>query len=131
MKRIFKPLLLVLFLSSFCSNPLHAQAKTVSDTFIGQWQMEDASVKIVIFKDRNDEFQMVAWDSSDGEEFVIERFVVEGNLIKTTEKMPSTNWITYNTYTIVDENKLKNVVNRDPNGDDDEEETVLYLTREK
>ncbi len=103
----------------------YAQTNTLNDTFIGQWQTEDASVSLVFFKDRNNELRMVAWDTSDVEEFIVEKIEVKGDVIETTEKMLSSNWTTYNMYSIINENKLENKIGGDGDG------VVIYFTRVK
>ena len=128
MSKLLKPLAIVLFLSTSLFTTLQAQdADNMSklDMFIGQWETEDSFVKMVFFKDRNNQLQMVAWDTNDGEEMVIEKLEVDGDDIKTTEKMVSSDWTTYNTYIIVDENTIKNVVDGDAGG------VTIMLTRLK
>ena len=128
MSKLLKPLAIVLFLSTSLFTTLQAQdADSMSklDMFIGQWETEDSFVKMVFFKDRNNQLQMVAWDTNDGEEMVIEKLEIDGDDLKTTEKMVSSDWTTYNTYIIVDENTIKNVIDGDAGG------VTIMLTRLK
>lgn len=70
----------------------------------------------------------MCWDTNNlypYEEVEILKIQEIGNTIKTTQKMVSTNWVTYNVYTIIDENKLKCVIGGDANN------TVIYLKRLK
>lgn len=99
--------------------------KEVKNTFIGYWTTDGSTTRIVLFKDKDGMLQMVEWDSSDGEEMEILKIQAVNNTIKTTEKMVSTNHVTYNTYSIVDENTLKRTIGGDGNG------TIIYLKRLK
>jgi hypothetical protein len=112
MKRKFKFILLtaILCLSSCQTN--------LNKSFIGYWTQSSggSTVRCIIFKDKDNILQMVKWDNSDGEEKQVLKIQVENNTIKTTEKMISTNWVTYNTYSIVDENTIKCSIGGDGNG---------------
>lgn len=118
--------LICVFIITYCTTEQsYAQTNTLNETFIGQWQAEEANVNLVFFKDRNNELKMVAWDTSDGEEFIVEKIEVRGDEIETTEKMLSSNWTTYNVYSIVNDNKLENKIGGDGDG------VVIYFTRVK
>lgn len=97
----------------------------VKNTFIGYWTTDGAKTRIVFFKDKEGMLQMVEWDSSDGEEMEILKIQAVNNTITTTEKMVSTNHITYNTYSVVDDNTLKRTIGGDGNG------AIIYLKRLK
>lgn len=116
---------LIVAICSISFNQANSQTEKPNNDFIGQWKTEDSSVKMVIFKDKDGLFQIVAWDASDGEELVIEEFSFDDKVLKTKEKMPSTDWETYNTYILVDENKIKNIIDGDGNG------AIIYLIRMK
>lgn len=118
---------LILLTAILCIAILIAFGQTNLDkTFVGYWTADDSKVRTVIFRDKDDVFQMVIWDSSDGEEVEVVKLQVTEKTIKTTEKVVSTNWVTYNTYSNVDENTLKCIV-----GGDASSGTVIYLKRFK
>ena len=110
---VFTPLILVF-----------SQTSGNLKSFIGYWTTNGSMTRTVIFVDKDNQYQMVIWDSSDGEDIKIVNIQVKGSTIKTTEKTNSTNWVTYNTYSIIDENKLKYKVEGDGN-------TTIYLKRLK
>lgn len=124
MKIKFKLLLVTVIL---CISSLTFGQTTLNKNFIGYWTQSSSgsSVRCIIFKDKDDILQMVIWDSSDGEEKQVLKIQVENNTIKTTEKMISTNWVTYNTYSIVDENILKCSIGGDGDG------AIIYYKRLK
>lgn len=120
-----KFLLLTIIISTLTCSSSCGQA-TVDKNFIGYWTTNGSQERTVIFKDKDDILQMVLWDSSSGEEVGVVKIQVLGDTIKTTEKVLSTNWVTYNTYSIIDENTLKCSVGGDaPSG------TIIYLKRVK
>ena len=122
-----KRLKLILLTAIFCvANSIAFGQTTLNKTFFGYWTTDGSKVRTVIFMDKDDVFQMVKWDSSDGEELEVVKLQVINNSIKTTVKVISTNWVTYNTYSIVNENTLKCVV-----GGDAASGTVIYLKRLK
>lgn len=89
---------------------------SVNKTFIGYWSSESSLTKMIFFLDKGNMLQLVSWDANTKypyEEFVVMSLEYENNVIKSTEKFVSTNWVTKNTFTIVDENKLKCVVGGD------------------
>ena len=94
-------------------------------TFIGYWSTDGSKTRIVIFKDKEDILQMVKWDSSDGEEKEILKIQYLNSAIETTEKMISTNWITYNIYSIENKNTLKCTIGGDGDG------AIIYYKRLK
>lgn len=97
----------------------------LNKSFIGYWTTDGSMTRTIIFKDKDNVLQIVKWDSSNGEEKEILKIQVVNNTIKTTEKMVSTNWVTYNTYSIIDENTLKCSIGGDGKG------SVIYLKRLK
>lgn len=123
MKRRFK---LILVTAILCIASSFAFGQTNYDkSFIGYWTADSSTVRTVIFKDKDDVLQMVMWDGSDGEEVEVVKFEVTEKTIKTTEKVVSTNWTTYNTYSIINENTLKCIIGGDGNG------TEIYFKRLK
>ena len=125
MTQKIKLLFLITIIGLVTSSVAYGQSN-FNEMFIGYWTIDDSTVKTVIFKDKNNHVQMVMWDSSDGEEMEIVQLQVVGDVIQTIEKMGSTNWITYNTYSIIDENTLKCVFDND-----DESGIVIYFERLK
>jgi hypothetical protein len=123
MKIFIKHLALTLLISTLFSTVAFAQS--LNKSFIGFWKADQSSVKTVFFNDKNDSIQMVTWDSSDGEEMEILELEIVGATIKTTERMPSTDWTIYNTYSVIDENTLQCILSRNDN------ETIIYLNRLK
>jgi len=115
---------LIMFITAMSSITVFAE-NNLNKTFIGYWTTDGSKARTVIFKDKNDLVQMIEWDSSDGEEIEVRNINVVNDSIETTEVAKSTNWVTYNTYTIVNENTLKCVIGGDANG------TVIYLKRIK
>ena len=107
------------------ASPVTCGQSNINEIFVGYWIADESTVKTVIFKDRNDSIQMVMWDNHDGEEMEIIKIQMVDNTIQTTEKMASTNWITNNVYSIIDENTLKLVI------ENDDGEAVIYLKRLK
>jgi len=97
----------------------------LNKSFIGYWTTDGSMTRTIIFKDKDNVLQIVKWDSSNGEEKEILKIQVVNNTIKTTEKMVSTNWVTYNTYSIIDKNTLKCSIGGDGKG------SVIYLKRLK
>ena len=123
MKSKFK---LILVTAILCIASSFAFGQTnLSKTFIGYWTTDGSKARTVIFKDKDDVFQMVTWDSSDGEEMEILKIQVTNNTIKTTQKMVSTNHVIYCTYSSVDENTLKCTIGGDGNG------YIIYFKRLK
>lgn len=123
MKSKFK-ILLVTAILCIASSLAFGQTN-LNKTFIGYWTSDGTTTRHLFFLDKDDVFQMVSWDSSDGEELEVVKLQVINNSIKTTLKFVSTNWVTYNTYSIVDENTLKCLVGGDGNG------AIIYLKRLK
>lgn len=123
MKSKFK---LILITAILCIASSFAFGQTdLNKNFIGYWTTDGSMTRTIIFKDKDNVLQMVMWDSSDGEEKEILKIQVANNTIKTTEKMVSTNHVTYNTYSIIDENTLKCSIGGDGNG------AIIYLKRLK
>jgi hypothetical protein len=128
MKRIKRKFKLIFLTVILCIASSFAIGQTnLNKTIIGYWTQSSSgsTVRCIIFKDKDDILQMVIWDSSDGEEKQVLKIQFENNTIKTTEKMISTNWVTYNTYSIVDENTLKCSIGGDGNG------SIIYYKRLK
>lgn len=123
MKRKLKLILLTAILC--VANSIAFGQTNIDKTFIGFWTSDGSVGKTVIFKDKDNNLQFVIWSSLSGSEVEIIKIKIEGNYIKTTEKFVSTNWITYNTYSIVDENTLKRVIDGDGGG------TIIFLKRIK
>jgi hypothetical protein len=128
MKLIKSKFKLILITAILCISSSFAFGQTdLNKTFIGYWTQSSSgsTVRCIIFKDKDDILQIVIWDSSDGEEKQVLKIQVETNTIKTTEKMISTNWVTYCTYSIVDENTLKCSIGGDGNG------SIIFFKRLK
>jgi hypothetical protein len=128
MKSIKSKFKLILITAILCIASSFAFGQTdLNKTFIGYWTQSSSgsTVRCIIFKDKDDIHQMVLWDSSDGEELQVLKIQVETNTIKTTQKMISTNWVTYNTYSIVDANTLKCSIGGDGDG------VLIYFKRLK
>lgn len=123
MKKQFKLLILILLFCNLFSIDGLSQTTDSHNTFIGYWTTDGSTVRTVIFKDRYNSFQMVKWDSSNGEEKEVLKIDIVDQTIRTTEKMVSTNWVTYNIYSIVNENRIKVVIEGDAEG------TIIYLKR--
>ena len=123
MKRKFK-LLLVTTILCITSSLAFGQAN-LNKNFIGYWTTDGSTTRTIMFKDKDDMLQIVIWDSYNGEEMEIVKIQLVGNTIKTTEKYRKTNWVTYNTYSVVDENTLKCSIGGDGNG------SIIYLKRLK
>jgi len=126
MKSKFR-LLLLTVIFSIAGSYAYGQVK-LDKTFIGYWTQEGTSgslVRCVIFNDKDGVLQMVLWDSSDGAEMQVIKIQVVNNTIETTEKMVSTNWVTYNSYSIENKNTLKCRVGGDGDG------AVVYFKRLK
>ncbi len=124
MKKSIALLILVTIIGFLTSSTAFGQ-NNINKSFIGFWTSDGTVAKTVIFKDKDDNLQFVKWSSQGGDEVEIVKIKIEGNYIKTTEKFISTNWITYNTYSIVDENTLKQVIDGDGGG------TIIILKRIK
>lgn len=117
---------IILVTATLClSSSLVIGQTEVKNTFIGYWTADKYRLQLVFFKDKEGILQMAEWDGSDGEEMEILKIQAVNNTIETTEKMVSTNHVTYNTYYIVDENTLKRFVGGDGNGD------IVYFKRLK
>lgn len=120
-------LILVTAILCIASSLAFGQTK-LNKTFIGYWTSDGTTTRHLFFLDKENTLQLVSWDTNKDypyEEQEILKIQVVNNTIKTTEKMVSTNWITYNTYSIVDENTLKCLVGGDGNG------AIIYLKRLK
>ena len=124
MKNQIKKILIVLLLITSPLTSVFSQTTENLKSFIGYWTTDGSMTRTVIFIDKDDQYQMVIWDSSDGEELQIVNIQLKGSTIKSTQKTPSTNWVTYNTYSIIDENNLKCKIEGDAN-------TTIYLKRLK
>lgn len=123
MKIKFKLLLVTTILC--ITSSLAFSQKYLNKNFIGYWTTDASRTRIIFFKDKDDVLQMVMWDSGDGEEIEVIKTQVVGNSIKATLRTPSTEWISYCTYTIVDKNNLKCAIGGDNNN------TIIYLKRLK
>jgi NADH:ubiquinone oxidoreductase subunit len=125
MKTPNKLLLLIIFtLSCFAINSVGQQ--TINPKyFVGYWVSAGTTARVVVFKDVNEHFQMVACDTTSGEEVHVTKIEQANDTIKTNEYYKSTDWTTYNTYTFIDENTLKDSLAGAANG------AVIYFKRLK
>lgn len=117
-------LLIVITILCITSSLAFGQAN-LNKNFIGYWTTDGSTTRTIFFEDKDDILQIVIWDSYNSEEMEIVKIQLVGNTIKTTEKYRSNNWVTYNTYSVVDENTLKCSIDGDGNG------SVIYLKRLK
>ena len=95
--------------------------KSDVNNFIGYWiqifednvegLLEGTEVKFVIFNDKKGNLKMVSWSVASFEEFQILNIDLEYDSILTTEIFNSNNFITYNRYSILDENTIKCTIN--------------------
>ena len=122
----FKILLVVSIL--FVASSLAYGQTNINKTFIGFWTSDGTSLKFLFFLDKENTLQLVSWDTNKNypyEEKEILKIQALDNTIKTTEKMVSTNWVTYNTYSVENENTLKCSIGGNGNG------SIIYLKRLK
>lgn len=122
-----KSIILFLLISTIsCSSKFSKSNDKINathNTFTGSWESDDTTVEMTISKDNNGLFKIVAWDTSDGEEIEIIEIKMVNETIKTIEKMKSTNWVTTNIYSIVDDHTIENLILKDGN------ETIIYFQR--
>jgi hypothetical protein len=123
MKRKIKILLVTVIL--FLTKSLVFGQVNLNKNFIGFWTTDGSFTRTIIFVDKDDMLQIVSWDSYEGEEMEIVKLQLVGNTIKTTEKYKKNNWVTYNTYSVVNENTLKRTIGGDGEGSE------IYLKRVK
>lgn len=112
MKLKIRTLLFTLAALTFYSFNGICQATDLKN-FIGYWTTDSSSVRTVIFKDKDDNFQMVIWDKNDCEMLEVSKIKFKDNELKATEKTKSTNWETHDTYTIKDKNTLNCAIERE------------------
>jgi len=117
MKSKLKNLLVTAILCLACS--VAFGQTNLNKTFIGYWTSDGTTTRQLFFLDKENTIQLISYDTNKDypfEEKEILKIQVVNNAIKTTEKMVSTNWVTYNTYTVIDENTLKCSIGGDGNG---------------
>jgi hypothetical protein len=122
-----KLLCLTIFISTITSFTSYGQTN-INKTFIGYWSSDGSTTRHLFFLDKENLLQLVSWDTNKNyqyEEVEILKIKFVNNIIESTEKMVSTNWITYNTYSIIDGNNLKCVIGGDGKN------ATIYLKRLK
>ncbi len=120
-----KKLVVVIFaLLSFAMSS-YGQQSIDPENYCGYWKSDGTTERIVVFKDANEHLQSVAWDAMDGEVLNVYKPAFENNMLTTTEFCPSTQYLTYNYYTLVNTNMLKDSIVGDGKA------TLVYFTRVK
>lgn len=132
-------ILLTLFFSVAlsCLNSIHAQSPAPEAVerkksennlkhIVGTWKSKETSVRIRFFYDEFGDLQMYAWDDSDGEEMEIISLKIKGDQVIATERMPSTNYQTKNSYRMKNKNTLVNTLVTD---NEEQEKVIITFTR--
>jgi len=106
----------ILFLLSGCapammSSSSHATQQTQSkqgmaNDLSGVWYFTDSTAKIKISV-QDSRIVINAWDSSDGEKFVISDIYFDGKILRFTSLMPSTNWLVHNDCLIISDKEMQ------------------------
>lgn len=108
MKKILR-LACLLFVALSFTYSSFAQGLSARD-FVGYWKSDGTTTRIIFFKDRDHNLQMVEWDTQTGEEMKITKFKVDGDELVTKEVFQSANHSTNNRYILMDENRIKNII---------------------
>jgi hypothetical protein len=103
---------------------LSAQSSYEAADLVGQWTTEETTTEIVFWMDKHGSFQMVSWNKTNGDILEVENLKVYGTTLTVKTTYKPTNWAIQRTFTIVDENKLKETITGDT-------ETILYWKRVK
>jgi hypothetical protein len=120
-----KSLLLTLLVLGCFTLTGFGQKALDSKYFNGYWMSNGTSTRCVIFRDTNNYFQMAIWDTTDGTEVYVTKIETLYDVIKTSEFYKPNNWNTENTYTIVNENEIKDSIGGAANG------VIIYFKRIK
>ena len=115
----------LLFLFLFFSITCFVYSQTNLDDFIGYWESEETSTKMIIWKDKFGNPQVVQFDSYDGDIPQILGCWGEKNTLYINHYYPDKDWKCYGSYTILNNRYIKcNLQNN--NG-----ETTLFYSKIK
>jgi hypothetical protein len=103
--------LIALFFICFL-NGVNAQETGIKN-IVGLWTSESTSTRLVFFLDKTGKLQLVQWDSHTGEEMEIENIETNADTVSTTEKFRSTNFETHNSYYLVSDDSIRNIIKGD------------------
>jgi hypothetical protein len=112
-------ILYLLFFSINCANTLNAQTCNLKNV-AGYWASNSTTVRLFFFFDESNELQLISWDSTSNEEMEISRFEIAADTVKTKEKFRSTDYVTLNSYYLIDSSTMVDVISGDG------EETIYF-----
>jgi hypothetical protein len=92
---------LILLLIFAANTKLFAQ--NTKNDFIGYWTSDGTQVECIIWKDKYDEFQFVAWDKQTGQSLEILSLKFENYKLIVRTRFKKNNWVVTNEFTLIDE----------------------------
>lgn len=104
------------------THAVSAAAPELTDAWDGVWMGED-SMAAYRFSVSDRQVWMDAWDSSDGEWFVLDNLRVVGGTVHVRTTMPSTQWTLENEFVLTKPGQMRNRFSGRASGD-----SVLRLT---
>ena len=90
-------------------------AQITKKDFIGHWTSDGTSTESVIWIDKNDNFQYVAWDRNGGQGLEVLSVKYEYNKLIVRTRFKENNWVVTTTFALIDEYNMTAKFNGDAN----------------
>ena len=105
MKKVFLIIVIALF-----SLNINAQEKFVTEDLIGYWEPNKHATQLVIWKDVNNNFQIVEFSTISGSRLKLLSMVLKNDCLIIKTIFEEKKWITECSFTFIDKNTLECVV---------------------
>jgi hypothetical protein len=115
MKKVF--LILVIVLLSF---NIKAQEKFITEDLIGYWEPNKHATQLVIWKDTNNNFQLIEFSTISGTALSLLSMQLKNETLVIKTRFDEKNWVTECLFTFINKNTLQCIVKGPIN------DTIIY-----